>query len=147
MFNASVFIEEIKKWSPNIFKYCHQSLSKSILDLDFERIEEQSFSLCEDISIDKAIMEKTELGMVLPLKAEWSDIGSWESMWEVAKKDKKGNFISGDVITNDVSNSYLRSENRMVVGIGFEDLIIVETIDAILAVSYTHLTLPTTTIV
>ena len=87
MFNASVFIEEIKKWSPNIFKYCHQSLSKSILDLDFERIEKQSFSLCEDISIDKAIMEKTELGVVLPLKAEWSDIGSWESMWDVSEKD------------------------------------------------------------
>ena len=135
MFNASVFIEEIKKWSPNIFKYCHQSLSKSILDLDFERIEEQSFSLCEDISIDKAIMEKTELGMVLPLKAEWSDIGSWESMWDVSEKDSKGNVSQGNIIIENVFNSYLRSEdNRLIVGIGLDDLIIIDTSDAILII-------------
>ena len=132
LFKASIFLNEIKEREPNIFRVCKESLKKNLFDLDFQRVDKDIFSQCQNISIDNAIMEKTSLGYVLPLNAGWSDIGSWESMWEVANKDKKGNFISGDVITNDVSNSYLRSENRMVVGIGFEDLIIVETIDAIL---------------
>ena len=91
-----------------------------------------SFSLCEDISIDKAIMEKTNLGVVYPLKAGWNDIGSWQSMWEVSDKDKVGNSIIGKVITENVKNSYLRSENRLIVALGIEDIIVVETIDAVL---------------
>ena len=88
--------------------------------------------MCEDISIDKAIMEKTNLGVVYPLKAGWNDIGSWQSMWEVSDKDKVGNSIIGKVITENVKNSYLRSENRLIVALGIEEIIVVETIDAVL---------------
>ena len=109
-----------------------KSLLKSTLDLDFQRIEVNSFSMCEDISIDKAIMEKTNLGVVYPLKAGWNDIGSWQSMCEVSDKDKVGNSIIGKVITENVKNSYLRSENRLIVALGIEEIIVVETIDAVL---------------
>ena len=131
-FKAEIFLEELIKYKANIYKLCKKSLSKSNLDLDFQRIEVNSFSLCEVISIDKAIMEKTNLGVVYPLKAGWNDIGSWESMWEVSDKDKVGNSIIGKVITDNVKNSYLRSENRLVVALGIEEIIVVETIDAIL---------------
>ncbi len=131
-FKAEVFLQELIKYKENIYKLCKKSYFSSTLDLDFQRIEVNSFSLCEDISIDKAIMEKTNLGIVYPLKAGWNDIGSWQSMWEVSHKDKLGNSIIGKVITNNVKNSYLRSENRLIVALGIEETIVVETIDAVL---------------
>ena len=90
------------------------------------------FSLCENISIDNAIMEKTDLGVVLPLNAGWSDIGSWQSMWEVTEKNQSGNAIYGNVILDNVSNSFFKSTDRLIVGIGLKDIVVVETIDAIL---------------
>ena len=90
------------------YKYSSASISSQILDLDFQRIDKKSFALCDDISIDKAIMEKTDLGLVLPMNVGWSDIGSWESMWKESDKNVNGNFISGKVITDNVSNSYIR---------------------------------------
>ena len=132
LFKATVYIDEIRKKCPSIFKYCKESISIEMLDLDFQRIEKKSFSLCDDISIDKAIMERTDLGIVLPMNVGWSDIGNWQSMWEVCEKDNKGNVITGEVISENVKNSYLRSESRLLIGIGFEDIVAVETIDAIL---------------
>ncbi len=131
-FKAEVYLQELIKYKANIYEICKKSLLKSTLDLDFQRIEVNSFSKCEDISIDKAIMEKTNLGMVYPLKAGWNDIGSWQSMWEVSDKDEEGNSIIGKVITKNVKNSYLRSENRLIVALGIEEIIVVETIDAVL---------------
>ena len=131
-FKAEVFLKELIKYKENIYKLCKKSLSSNTLDLDFQRIEVSSFSSCEDISVDKAIMEKTNLGVVYPLKAGWNDIGSWQSMWEVSDKDKLGNSIIGKVFTDNVKNSYLRSENRLIVALGIEETIVVETIDAVL---------------
>ena len=131
-FKAEVFLQELIKYKADIYELCKKSLMRNSLDLDFQRIEANSFSLCEEISVDKAIMEKTNLGVVYPLKVGWNDIGSWQSMWEVSDKDKLGNSIVGRVITENVKNSYLRSENRLVVALGIEETIVVETIDAIL---------------
>ena len=131
-FKAEVYLQELIKYKANIYELCKKSLFTSTLDLDFQRIEVNSFSMCEDISIDKAIMEKTNLGVVYPLKAGWNDIGSWQSMWEVSDKDKVGNSIIGKVITKNVKNSYIRSENRLIVALGIEEIIVVETIDAVL---------------
>ena len=131
-FRAEVFLQELIKYKPNIYKLCKKSLLSNTLDLDFQRIEANSFSLCEDISFDKAIMEKTNLGVVYPLKAGWNDIGSLESMWEVSDKDEVGNSAIGKVITENVKNSYLRSENRLIVALGIEETIVVETVDAVL---------------
>tara|TARA_B100000212_G_scaffold317287_1_gene272839 strand:- start:39775 stop:41214 length:1440 start_codon:yes stop_codon:yes gene_type:complete len=132
MFKAKTIISEVKKFSPEIFKYCEKAILNSNLDLDFQRIDKNHFNNCPNLSIDISVMEKTSLGKVLPLDAGWSDIGSWEAVWESSKKDKFGNHTKGKIISENNKNCYLRSEDRLLVGIGLHDLIAVETNDAIL---------------
>ena len=132
LFKANTFLNEIKKFSPEMICNCEKSIKNSNLDLDFQRIEKKAFTSCENISIDKAIMEKTNLGTVIPLSAGWSDIGNWESLWQSEEKDVHGNVIHGKVIGKDSKNCYWRSENKLLVGIGLEDIVVVDTRDAIL---------------
>ncbi len=132
MFRASTIVEEMNNFCPEIIKFCRESLLKSESDLDFQRLHKDSFKKCPNISIDVAVMEKTEKGIVLPLDAEWSDVGSWQSVWENATKDEKGNSVVGNIIMRDTKNSYLRSEKRLMVGIGLNDIVAIETNDAIL---------------
>ncbi len=132
MFRASAIIKEMNNFCPEIINLCRESLEKSKGDLDFQRLHEQSFIKCPNISIDVAVMEKTNKGIVLPLEAEWSDVGSWQAVWENANKDNKGNSVIGNIILKDTNNSYLRSEKRLMVGIGLNDIVAIETNDAIL---------------
>ena len=132
MFKAKEIIKEIEKFSPEVLSCCKTAIFKSILDLDFQRLDKAAFEKCDDISIDIAVMEKTNKGIVIPLDAGWSDIGSWEVVWETSNKDLEGNCIEGNVVLENTKNSYLRSENRLIVGIDLNDLIVVETRDAIL---------------
>ncbi len=132
MFKTSSILNEIKQYSPDIFKYCKKSINESSRDLDFQRFNFDSFSKCPNLSIDCAVMEKTSNGIVLPLDAGWSDIGSWQSVWETSQKDKNGNFTKGKTLIEKTSNCYVRSENRLVVTLGIKDQIIIETNDAIL---------------
>ena len=137
-FRAGIIIEEIKKYSPDIYSACQQTIKKSNYDLDFMRLEKDSFKECPNISIDLAVMEKTNKGIVLPLNVGWSDIGSWQAVWETSPKDKDNNFTQGNVITDDTKNCYIRSEKRLIVGIGLKDIIVVETNDAILISNKLH---------
>ena len=132
MFKAKEIIKEINKFTPEILICCKKAIGKSKLDLVFQRLDKTSFKECNNISIDVAVMEKTSRGIVIPLDAGWNDIGSWESVWENSNKDQKGNYTEGNVILEDTQNSYLRSEERLIVGIDLNDLIVVETRDAIL---------------
>ena len=132
MFKAQEIIKEIEKFSPEILLSCKEALNKSIIDLDFQRLDKVSFKKCENISIDIAVMEKTSRGIVIPLDVGWSDVGSWEVIWKTAKKDNKGNFTEGNVILQNTENSYFRSEHRLIVGIDLNELVVVETSDAIL---------------
>ena len=132
MFKTKEIIKEINKFSPEILLCCKDALNKSILDLDFQRLDKDSFKKCDDISIDIAIMEKTSKGVVIPLDVGWSDVGSWEVIWDKSIKDPDGNHIEGNVLVENTKNSYLRSEDRLIVGIDLNDLIIVETRDSIL---------------
>ncbi len=132
MFKAKVILNEIKKFYPDIFKACLESLNGSKKDLYFERLDNNAFQKCPNISIDVAVMENTSKGIVLPLDVGWNDIGSWKSVWENSPKDINGNYSKGKVLLKDSKNSYFRSENRLIVGLGLEDLLIIETSDAIL---------------
>lgn len=132
LFKASVIIREILRFEPDILNFCKNAISESSKDLDFLRIEGNSFAKCPNIPIDIAVMEKTNLGTVIPLSSDWNDIGSWNALWEKSKKDKKGNTVKGKVIIKDTENCYLRSEDRLVVGLGLKDIVIVETEDAVL---------------
>ena len=100
--------------------------------MDFIRLNREPYSNCPNISIDNAVMEKTTDGIVLPLDVGWKDIGSWEAIWEISKKDNKGNVLQGNIIANDTKNCYLRSENRLLVGLGLRNLLVVETTDSVL---------------
>ncbi len=132
VFKAKKIIEEIKKFSPDIFSHSKLSVEKSKNDLDFRRLDKNSFLKVPNLSIDVAVMEKTNELTVIPLDAGWSDIGSWKAVWENSLKDANGNSIQGKSIVHETKNSYIRSENRLVVGIGLNNLIVIETNDAIL---------------
>ena len=132
LFKANLILQEMNKFCPDIFKYCQEALSKDLYDLDFQRLNKDSFSKCPNISIDFAIMEKTNLGTVIPLSAGWEDIGSWDAVWKLAKKDGGGNFLKGNIIAKDTKNSYLSSERRLVATLGIRDMVVIETNDAIL---------------
>ena len=132
MFKASTILEEIKSFSPQTFESCQETIQKSKFDLEFQRLDNIAFNSCPDISIDIAVMEKTKKGIVLPLDVSWSDIGSWEAVWETSQRDKENNYKRGKIILENTKNCYLRSEKRLIVGIGLENLIVVETNDAIL---------------
>ena len=132
MFKAQEIIKEVNKFSPKILINCKNSLNKSLFDLDFQRLDKSAYKKCDDISIDVAVMEKTSRGIVIPLDVGWSDVGSWEVVWETSIKDDDGNCNEGKVILENTKNCYFRSENRLIVGIDLNDLIVVETRDAIL---------------
>ncbi len=132
LFKAKSFIKEIALYCPEILRYCKTSLKENLLDLEFQRLDREEYAKCPNISIDFALMEKTKKGIVIPLNTRWADIGSWEAVWEIEKKDDLGNFIEGNVIAKKTSSSYIRSEKRLVAAIGVKDLIIIETSDAIL---------------
>ena len=132
LFKAKTIINEIKNLNPKIYEICKKTFENSVMDLDFQRLDEKSFEFCPNISIDIAVMEKTNKGIVLPLDAQWSDIGSWKSVWENSKKDINGNVEKGNVITQNTENCYLHSENKLLVSLGIKDLVIVDTDDATL---------------
>ncbi len=132
LFKASAILSELERLAPEIVSCCRSALEQEMPDLEFLRLEREAFAKCPNSAIDVAVMEKTSLGTVLPLKAGWSDIGSWSSLWETTDQDNDGNVLNGRVIALESKDCYLRSEHRLVVGIGVENLVVVETDDAVL---------------
>ena len=132
LFNAKVILDEINKFNPIITKFCKDSLKKTFIDLDFQRLSREPFSKCPNISIDIAVMEKTKKGVVVPLDAGWRDIGSWDAVWEASKKTPEGNFVKGNIISENNNDCYLRSENKLLVCMGLKDVIVINTNDAVL---------------
>lgn len=132
MFKAKAYLEELKKFEPQIFECCQKAFEKARGDLDFLRIDSETFKKCPSNSIDYAVMEKTDKAKVVPLDAGWSDIGSWASLWEICPKDEGQNSFIGDVIAKDAQNCFVHSEDRLVVALGVKDLIVVDTKDALL---------------
>ena len=132
LFNALTMINEMELYCPKLLDYCGESLNKSEIDLDFNRLNEESFKKCPNISIDIAVMEKTKIGTVIPLDAGWSDIGSWDTVWENSKKDSFGNYSEGKTLIRKTKNCYLSSNSSLLVTLGLENLILIETRDAIL---------------
>ena len=132
MFKASVYLNELKKFEPEIFKCCKNSFRTEYRDNNFIRLNNDTFSQCKNKSIDYAVMERTEHGVVVPLNTYWCDVGSWDRLLEIKTKDHNGNFCQGDVLIDNVKNSYIHSSNRLISVVGVSDLVIVETKDAIL---------------
>ena len=125
-------LAELERLAPEVVSCCRAALEQVTEDLVFLRLEREAFAKCPNVAIDVAVMEKTELGTVLPLDAGWSDVGSWSALWETSDRDADGNVLQGRVIAEGSHNCYLRSEHRLVVGLGVENLVVVETDDAVL---------------
>ena len=132
MFKASVFLSELEKFEPEILSACKKSCITENIDSDFIRIDNDAFHHCPNESIDYAVMEHTKNGVVVPLDANWSDVGSWSSLWDIKTKDNNDNVSEGDVFLEDVKNTYTYSSNRLVSVIGVSNLVIVDTQDALL---------------
>ena len=132
LFKASTILSELMKFEPKIIDTCKKSLIDNVIDLNFRRINHKFFELCPSKPIDIAVMEKTTLGTVVKLDAGWDDLGSWKSVWDNSKKDENKNSTKGRTFIKNVKNSYLRSENRLIVGLGLENICVIETDDSVL---------------
>ncbi|EMZ81868.1 mannose-1-phosphate guanylyltransferase/mannose-6-phosphate isomerase [Escherichia coli] len=132
MFKASVYLEELKKHRPDIYEICEQTASLSYNDLDFIRLPKHIFQDCPSESIDFAVMEKTKNCIVRPIDIGWSDVGSWHSLWDISDKTQDGDVCKGDILTYNTKNNYIYSESALVAAVGVEDIVIVQTKDAIL---------------
>lgn len=134
MFKASRYLEELEKFSPEIKRSCENSTESLKYDDIFIRINKSEFSKSPTDSIDYAVMEKTEDAVVVPLDAQWSDIGSWSALWEVSEQDENGNVLLGDVHTHNSHNVLVNSTSRLISVVGVDNIIVVETKDAVLVV-------------
>ncbi|MFM2158982.1 MAG: hypothetical protein RLZZ124_1456, partial [Cyanobacteriota bacterium] len=132
LFQASAILAELERLAPEVVSACRAALEREASDLDFLRLDRKAFATCPNVAIDVAVMEKTDRGAVLPLEAGWSDVGSWSALWETADQDADGNVLRGRVLHEHTRNCYLRSEHRLVVGLGVENLVVVETDDVVL---------------
>lgn len=132
MFRASDYVEELEQHVPEMLKSVRAAVAAMQPDLDFLRLGEEAWHGCPSDSVDYAVMEKTTRCIVQPLSCGWNDAGTWSALWEAEERDQDCNVMRGDVIASEVRNSYLRSESRLLAAVGVEDLIAVETADAVL---------------
>jgi mannose-1-phosphate guanylyltransferase/mannose-6-phosphate isomerase len=132
VFRADRYLEELAKFHPETAALAEEATERAQRDLDFLRLDGDSFAACTSISIDYAVMERTKRAAVIPVDMGWSDVGSWEALWDVGSRDHHGNVVNGDVIAVDVKNSYIRAQKSMIAAIGLENMLVVETPDAVL---------------
>jgi mannose-1-phosphate guanylyltransferase/mannose-6-phosphate isomerase len=133
LFKASRFLEELQQHAPKMHAASKAAFEASKADLDFVRIDRDAFAASPDNSIDYAVMEKTSRAAVVPVSCAWSDIGSWDALWAASQKDAEGNRLEGDVIAIDSRNCFVRgTDRRLVAALGLEDIVIVDTPDAVL---------------
>ncbi|WED26885.1 mannose-1-phosphate guanylyltransferase/mannose-6-phosphate isomerase [Vibrio sp. DW001] len=132
LFKASRYLEELAKYEPEILEICKKVIAISSQDIEFIRIDSEVFKVCPDKSVDYAVMERTDSAVVVPMDAGWSDVGSFSALWDISEKDKNKNAIRGDVITIDSTNNYIFAEHKLVSIVGVDNLVVIETKDAIL---------------
>ena len=131
LFRASRYLHQLQRHRPDILEATRKACDAARRDGDFIRLDRDAFAACPADSIDYAVMEKTDAAMVLPVDIGWSDLGSWAALWDVATRDADGNATLGDVIAIDSRNSYVHAR-RLVALVGVDDLVVVETDDAVL---------------
>ncbi len=132
LFSIDKYLSELEESCPDVAKTCRLAVSDSIRDLDFLRLDTKAFNCCPSISIDNAVMEKSTEVVTVPVNIGWSDVGSWDALWQILEKDNDGNVTSGDIITKNTTNSLIHSQNKLVTAVGIKDAIIIATDDAIL---------------
>jgi len=132
LFPAALFLSELEERHPAMVAACRRALDQGKRDLDFLRLDKSAFAAAENNSVDYAVMEHTRHAAVIPVDMGWSDVGTWDALWQIGAKDGAGNVVLGDVMTEDSRNCYLRAEHGLVTALGVEDLVVVATADAVL---------------
>ncbi len=132
LFKASRYLSELEQFQPDIYSACKKSMANSQQDMDFIRIDKDAFDACPEDSIDYAVMERTADAVVVPMDAGWNDVGGFSALWDVSEKCENGNTDKGDVLHVETSNTLTISENKLVATVGVDNLIIIDTKDALL---------------
>ena len=135
LFPAKTYLAELERLQPELAAAARAAAEASKVEEECRRIDATAFAKCPALSIDFAVMEKTQRAAVVPASFRWSDVGSWDALWERADHDARGNSTRGDVRLHDVDGSYFHSQHRLVVGIGLKDTVVIETPDALLIAS------------
>jgi mannose-1-phosphate guanylyltransferase/mannose-6-phosphate isomerase len=131
---AKLYLQELARLDGAMVDACRRAIAEAKRDLDFLRLGAEAFGSARAVSIDYAVMEHTKAAAVVPVDIGWSDVGSFDALWQAGAKDADGNVTMGDVVAEDTRNSYLRSEHGLVTALGVEDLVVVATADAVLVV-------------
>lgn len=139
LFKTKTMMQELQAIQPKLLTSCKHALTNSKQDLDFLRLDSQLIESTPNNSIDYAIMEHTKNAAVIPVNLQWSDLGSWDTLWDIADKDPAGNVTTGDIITKQVSNSYIYTENQLISVLGLNNIIVIATQDAILISAKEHI--------
>ncbi|NUC76963.1 mannose-1-phosphate guanylyltransferase/mannose-6-phosphate isomerase [Escherichia coli] len=135
MFRAKKYLEELEKFRPDILDACKAAIQGCEESDEFIKVDRDLFIACPDESVDYAVMEKTTDAVVVGLDADWSDVGSWSALWEVSPKDDKGNVLTGDTFLHNANNCYINTDEKLIAAIGVDDLVIINTKDAVLVVN------------
>jgi mannose-1-phosphate guanylyltransferase/mannose-6-phosphate isomerase len=130
MFKADTLIDELTTYSPDTVYLVSNAVNNATQDLDFIRLDKQAFESSPSDSIDYALMEKSDNVVVVPLDAQWNDIGSWSALYDIGAKDSSGNVLKGDVIAKDTTNTYIYASHHMVTTVGVDNLVVIDTADA-----------------
>ena len=138
LFRGDAFLTELQKLRPDIYTACQRSWQTNTVDMDFVRPDTNLFSACPAESIDYAVMEKTTNAMVMPMDPQWNDLGSWSSLLDMLPKNDQGNVAIGDTIGIESRNNYVHAEHKLVATLGINDLVIVDTKDALLVAHKDH---------
>ena len=133
LFRARTFINQLRQHSPDVLFAAEQAIAQAIEDADFLRLNKQAFEMAPSVSIDYAVMEKTSQSAVVPLDGGWSDVGSWENLAKQGAADDEGNVCIGETVVVDSKNNYIRSEKPLVAVLGIDDMALIATDDAVLA--------------
>lgn len=132
VFRADVLLAEMHRYAPQVLQSVQEAFEKRKTDLDFIRLDKEAFAQAPDISIDYAVAEHTQVSAVIPADLGWSDVGSWDALWEISPKTAEGNVLLGDVLAEDAHGCYVRSEGPLTAVTGLDDVVVVVTGDAVL---------------
>ena len=132
LFRAGRYLEELGRFRPDILQACTAAMQDAVADMDFVRADCEAFTHCPEDSIDYAVMEKTDQALVAKLDAGWSDIGSWNALWEISTRDDQGNVLRGDAVAQNARDCLVLAEDRLVTVLGLDNAVVIETRDAVL---------------
>ncbi len=135
LFKAGAYLEALGALRPDILEACDKAVAGGGDDIDFFRPDPAAFAACPSQSIDYAVMEHTDQGAMVPVDMGWNDLGSWDALWQIGARDDQGNVIAGDVVAHDTANSYLHSSGPLLAAVGIDDILLIATPDAVLAVA------------